>query len=84
MKFHIEVIVRKKPGVLDPEGNIITSALGRLGHKDISAVRVSKLFDLFINSDDRDTAIRIAETVASDILANPIIEDYFIGTIEEK
>lgn len=84
MMFHIEIIVRKKRGVLDPEGNTIASALKRLGYNDITSVRVSKLFDLFIDSHDKETAIRAAQKIASEVLANPIIEDCLIGKVEKE
>ena len=70
------VFVSLKPSVLDPQGQAIQAALKSLGHASVSAVRQGKVFELDIDSADRDAAQREMEQIAHDILANPVIESY--------
>jgi len=72
------VIVRPKPEVLDPQGDAVRRALGKLGFEGISGVRIGKVIEIEI--DERhgqapDLASRL-EHMADELLANPVIEDY--------
>ena len=69
------VDVTLKPEILDPQGQAILSALGRLGYAGVTAVRQGKHFELDVEpSVDGSTVAQIAET----LLANPVIEDFTI------
>jgi phosphoribosylformylglycinamidine synthase len=69
------VDVTLKPEILDPQGQAIQSALGRLGYSGVTGVRQGKHFELELDpSVDDATVARIAET----LLANPVIEDFTI------
>jgi phosphoribosylformylglycinamidine synthase len=69
------VDVTLKPEILDPQGQAILSALGRLGYAGVTAVRQGKHFELDVEpSVDSSTVAQIAET----LLANPVIEDFTI------
>ena len=70
------VFVSPKPSVLDPQGQAIQSALKSLGHTSVTAVRQGKVFDIELDSTDREAAAREMEQVAHDVLANPVIETY--------
>ena len=83
MKYRIEIVVRRKSGVADPEGNTINDALRRLGHNEVSSVRVAKLFDVFVESDDAFKARDAAVKIAQEVLVNPVIENFEILDIEE-
>jgi phosphoribosylformylglycinamidine synthase subunit PurS len=71
----VVVDVVMKPEILDPQGQAILNALGRLGIDGVSSVRQGKHFELEV-ADDLDDAelTRIADT----LLANPVIEDFTI------
>ncbi|MBI2821019.1 MAG: phosphoribosylformylglycinamidine synthase subunit PurS [Acidobacteria bacterium] len=69
------VLVRLKPGVLDPQGEAIRRALNKLGHP-VRSVRQAKYFELELEGDLPDPA-RLEE-ISRDVLSNPIIEDFYV------
>jgi phosphoribosylformylglycinamidine synthase len=64
-----------KAEILDPQGQAIVGALGRLGHFGISDVRQGKRFELEI--DETVTDDQLAE-IAESLLANTVIEDWAV------
>jgi phosphoribosylformylglycinamidine synthase len=71
----VVVDVVLKPEILDPQGQAILGALGRLGINGVIGVRQGKHFELDV-ADGVDDATLI--TVADRLLANPVIEDFTI------
>jgi phosphoribosylformylglycinamidine synthase len=66
-----------KTTVLDPQGQTVRAALQGLGFAAIEAVRQGKFFDIAIASGvTREQAQQDIETIAHDVLANPVIEEY--------
>ncbi len=64
-----------KTEILDPQGQAIVGALGRLGFDGISDVRQGKRFELEVDGDiDDDKLAEIAES----LLANTVIEDWTV------
>ena len=73
------VFVTLKSTVLDPQGQTIRSALVDLGHKAITDVRQSKHFEISLSSDlTRAQAEQEVDTIAREVLTNPVIEEYRI------
>lgn len=71
----VVVDVVMKPEILDPQGQAILGALGRLGIDGVNSVRQGKHFELDVDDNlDDDTIKRLADT----LLANPVIEDFTI------
>jgi len=71
------VFVSLKSTVLDPQGQTVRAALQGLGFAAIEAVRQGKFFDIAIASGvTREQAQQDIETIAHDVLANPVIEEY--------
>lgn len=71
----VVVDVVMKPEILDPQGQAILGALGRLGISGVNEVRQGKHFELDVADDiDDQTLHRLADT----LLANPVIEDFTI------
>lgn len=71
----VVVDVVMKPEILDPQGQAILGALGRLGIAGVNGVRQGKHFELDVDDDlDDATLTRLADT----LLANPVIEDFSI------
>jgi phosphoribosylformylglycinamidine synthase subunit PurS len=71
----VTVDVVLKPEILDPQGQAIVGALGRLGIEGISDVRQGKHFELEVDdSVDDETVAKLADT----LLANPVIENFTI------
>ncbi|SOD71622.1 phosphoribosylformylglycinamidine synthase [Jatrophihabitans sp. GAS493] len=64
-----------KPEILDPQGQAIVGALGRLGVNGVVAVRQGKHFELDVEDHvDDETIAHLSQT----LLANPVIEDFTI------
>ena len=77
-----KVIVKLKPGVLDPQGQAIEQVLKMMGHSEIKTVRQGKYFELDLATPDWKTGQRLTESVARDVLSNPVIESFEVDEIE--
>jgi phosphoribosylformylglycinamidine synthase len=67
-----------KPEILDPQGQAIQGALGRLGFAGISSVRQGKHFELDVEDGvDDETLTKLSDT----LLANPVIETFAIRRV---
>ena len=71
----VVVTVMPKSEILDPQGQAIVGALGRLGHAGISEVRQGKRFELEVDATVSDD--ELAE-IAESLLANTVIEDWSV------
>lgn len=74
----MKLVVRVKPrdGVLDPEGRAVHRALGDLGYDLVSDVRIGKLIELEVATDDPEQARALGREMCEKLLANPVIEQY--------
>jgi phosphoribosylformylglycinamidine synthase len=75
------VNVTPKPGILDPQGRAVEGSLGHLGIEGVSAVRVGRRVELTVKAADEAAAHAIVERLASELLANQLIEAYAIESI---
>jgi phosphoribosylformylglycinamidine synthase PurS subunit len=72
----VVVHVMPKAEILDPQGQAIVGALGRLGFDGVSDVRQGKRFELEVDDGvDEQTLAVIAES----LLANTVIEDWSVS-----
>jgi phosphoribosylformylglycinamidine synthase len=77
------VFVMLKPTVLDPQGQTICAALNGLGHREITAVRQGKYFEIAIAEDTpADRVAQALDEVARDVLSNPVIEEYRVEILD--
>ncbi len=77
------VFVSLKTTVLDPQGQTVRSALAGMGYHHIAEVRQGKFFDLTLEEGtDREQARSQIETIAHEVLANPVIEEYRVEFLE--
>jgi phosphoribosylformylglycinamidine synthase PurS subunit len=77
------VFVSPKTTVLDPQGQAICSALHSLGYAAIADVRQGKLFEIGIaDGVAREQALKDLETIAHEVLANPVIEEYLVELLD--
>jgi phosphoribosylformylglycinamidine synthase len=77
------VLVRPKPGILDPQGQAVESSLRHLGF-EVGEARVGRLVDVEVATDDRDEALAQLERMCEQLLANPLIESYVIELDGER
>jgi phosphoribosylformylglycinamidine synthase PurS subunit len=77
------VFVSLKSSILDPQGQTICSALHGLGHREISAVRQGKTFDINLAPNTpRDKVASVLDQVAREVLSNPVIEEYRVEILD--
>ncbi len=72
----VHVLIRPKEGILDPQGQAVERALPALGFDGVSHVHVGRLVELEVEDPSR------VEEMCEKLLANPLIEDYEIETVE--
>ncbi|MBY7649457.1 MAG: phosphoribosylformylglycinamidine synthase [Candidatus Liberibacter europaeus] len=73
------VVVKLKKDVFDPQGNALNSALSNIGFHNIRQIRQGKIFDIEIEENDHDVAIKDIESICKNLLANLVIEEYNIN-----
>ena len=71
------VLVRPKPGILDPQGEAVQSSLRQLGFR-VGEARVGRVVDLELENGDPERAHAELERMCEQLLANPLIESYEI------
>jgi phosphoribosylformylglycinamidine synthase PurS subunit len=73
------VDVLPKAEILDPQGQAVARAMGRLGVSGVADVRQGKHFELEVDDTVDDAELeRIAET----LLANPVIEEWVVRRVQ--
>jgi phosphoribosylformylglycinamidine synthase PurS subunit len=72
------VLVRPKPGILDPQGEAVQSSLRHLGFA-VEEARVGRVVDLELEGGSLDEARAELERMCEQLLANPLIESYEIS-----
>jgi phosphoribosylformylglycinamidine synthase PurS subunit len=73
----VSVLVRPKPGILDPQGAAVEASLRHLGFA-VDEARVGRLVDLEVDAGNEDDAREQVERMCAELLANPLIESYEI------
>ena len=71
------VLVRPKPGILDPQGEAVQGSLRQLGFA-VEHARVGRVVDLELEDGDPERARAELERMCEQLLANPLIESYEI------
>ena len=71
------ILVRPKPGILDPQGEAVESSLRQLGFS-VADARIGRVVDLEVEASDADSARTEIERMCEQLLANPLIESYEI------
>jgi phosphoribosylformylglycinamidine synthase len=77
------VLVRPKPGILDPQGEAVQGSLRQLGF-GVEQARVGRVVDLELEGSDREQARADLERMCEQLLANPLIESYEIELVDES
>jgi len=70
------VLIRPKEGILDPQGQAVERALPALGFDGVANVHVGRLVELDVENVDQ------VPEMCERLLANPLIEDYEVLTVE--
>jgi phosphoribosylformylglycinamidine synthase len=75
MTFSVQVEVRLRPGIADPQGATIERSLPTLGFEGVRDVRVGKSIRFTVAHDDEQAARAEVEDMCARFLTNPVIED---------
>jgi phosphoribosylformylglycinamidine synthase PurS subunit len=65
----VQVLIRPKEGILDPQGQAVEQALQALGFDGVRNVHVGRLIELDVED------VRRVPEMCERLLANPLIED---------
>lgn len=83
----VNVIVKPKEAVLDPQGNAVRDAMRHLGMPEVRSVRIGKYMEIDVDGENVDLEKRL-HALCRDLLSNPVIEDYELqkpnGIFENK
>jgi phosphoribosylformylglycinamidine synthase PurS subunit len=71
----VNVIVKPKEAVLDPQGNAVRDAMRHLGMPEVRSVRIGKFMEIDVAGTDAGLKKRL-HRLCRDLLSNPVIEDY--------
>ena len=69
----VVVNVMPKKEIIDPQGQAVVRALGRIGISGVNDVRQGQRFELDVED---NVSKEDLERIAHDLLANTVIEDY--------
>ena len=75
---HVQVIVRLKPGISDPEGNNTTKALHLLGFSGVKNAHTTRIWEIELTTTDKAKAKSDVDAMCRRLLTNPVIHDYSI------
>jgi phosphoribosylformylglycinamidine synthase subunit PurS len=73
-----EIYVTYKQGIFDPPGATAERALVNLGYEGVNSVSIGKFIRI-----DADADLATVSEMCEKLLANPVIEEYRIETVEE-
>jgi phosphoribosylformylglycinamidine synthase PurS subunit len=73
-----EIFVTYKAGIFDPPGATAERALANLGYDGVEVVKIGKYIRL-----EGDVDLSTVTEMCEKLLANPVIEDFRIETVEE-
>jgi phosphoribosylformylglycinamidine synthase len=70
----VQVLIRPKAGILDPQGVAVERALPALGFTGVQNVHVGRLVELDVEDPGQ------VDRMCRELLANPLIEDFEVLT----
>jgi len=76
VEFRARIAVTLKPGVNDPQGNTVRTALHDLGFQEVEEVRVGRYVEVRLSAPDEETARARVREMCDRLLANPVVEAY--------
>ena len=75
LEMKVNVVVKPKEAVLDPQGAAVRDAMQHLGMPEVRAVRIGKFMEIEVDGKGADMEKRL-HGLCRDLLSNPVIEDY--------
>lgn len=76
----VRILVRLKPGVLDPQGRAVHHSLDSLGFDGVEDVRIGRMIELDVADGTSDETLT---KMCEQLLANMVIEDFTIEKLDD-
>lgn len=76
----VRILVRLKPGVLDPQGRAVHHSLDGLGFEGVEDVRIGRMVEMDVADETTDETLT---KMCEQLLANMVIEDYAIERLDD-
>jgi phosphoribosylformylglycinamidine synthase subunit PurS len=80
-QFDAVVHVMLRRAILDPQGRAVQATLARLGHDNVSDLRVGKRIELRLQGTRAEVEAQL-ERIASTVLSNPVMEEVRTELVE--
>lgn len=80
--FRAQVIIKRKPSILDPQGKAVEKGAQHLSLTNIKNTRIGKYIEFDVISNNREEAEKEVNEYCSKLLSNPIMEDYQFNLID--
>ncbi|MDY7097597.1 MAG: phosphoribosylformylglycinamidine synthase subunit PurS [Pseudomonadota bacterium] len=77
----VRILVRLKPGVLDPQGRAVHHSLEGMGFDGVEDVRIGRLIEMDVAEGTSEETLR---SMCEKLLANTVIEDFEIKASEAE
>ncbi len=74
--FVVELIVKPRPGVYDPQGSAVEEALRGMGHDGVTVHCVGRYLSMDVDAASEAEAREQAEEMCRRLLVNPNLETY--------
>jgi phosphoribosylformylglycinamidine synthase PurS subunit len=78
----LRIDIRRKEGLSDPEGVATLRALHDLGYSEVDEVHFGRMIYLDVPDGDDPAVAERVEEMCRRLLANPVIEDWTVETVE--
>ena len=76
MTFSVKINITPQRALLDPQGKTVENNMAKLGHENISCIRIGKHITMQIDAENIEKAKTIIEDVCKKLLVNQITEEY--------
>jgi phosphoribosylformylglycinamidine synthase len=82
LPVRVNVIVKPKQAVLDPQGNAVRDAMRHLGMPEVRNVRIGKFMEIEVDGENGQIEKRL-HVLCRDLLSNPVIEEYELRKLDQ-
>ena len=82
-RYRLEVLVKPRAGLLDPQGKAIHHSLNSLGWDGVLDVRVGKAMYVDLEAASEEAAVEDVRAMCRKLLANPVTEDFEVAVVAQ-
>jgi len=80
--YKVAVLVAYRENVLHPESKTIHESLHGMGYSNVSSLKAAKAFSISLDCESEEVARKQVLEMSERLLANPVIEDWHILSIQ--